>query len=576
MNKTVTINIAGMVFHIEEDAFERLKSYLDSLRHKFSAEEGRDEILADIESRIAEILTVKKGPAREVVIMSDIEDVISTMGEPETISEESNTQASEQASSQSKKEEPGNEYNRRNRRRLFRDPDERVVGGVCAGLAHYFDLDPVWARLIYVLFTCLTVGTGILFYLLLMIIIPRAETTAEKLEMHGEPVDVNNIRRSIKEEFQEFGERMKDFGKQTKAEWGKGDYDNRYRSRYHRRSTAAEDILRTIAKVIGKIVAVCFVVFGVLMLIGLFTGTFFITDFGPDQIGEHVKSLFDDSSSYYVGVIGGILVFGIPIIMMIYSGIVMLFRLKRSNKIIGFSALGIWIVGVVMGIVSITNIATGFSQGSDSAERIAVLNPHDSTLTIKVNIDADMLSPNYVDDWDHDHGNGYHHRWKMVSGDETDLKFGYAGLNIVQAIGDSIEMFVYKKAQGRTKIEAQNRVKAIAYPIVQDSNGITFPSHFTIGGQSWKAQEVGVELRIPIGTVIMIDASCQYLLDDVENVSKTYDENMVNRRWIMTSYGLKCVDCNDLGIRKWGQPDPNPDSDDDTIITDDTIIVNRW
>jgi phage shock protein PspC (stress-responsive transcriptional regulator) len=570
MNKTVTINIAGLVFHIEEDAYERLRSYLETLRMKFSAEEGRDEIMADIESRIAEILTAKKGPAREVVIMSDIEEVISVMGEPEAISDEANTQTED------RKEETGGEsFGRRGRRRLFRDPDERVVGGVCSGLAHYFDIDPVWIRLIYVLFTALTVGTGILFYILLMVIIPRAETTAEKLEMHGEPVDVNNIHRSIKEELEEFGERLKDFGKQAKADWGKEDYEGRYRHRFHRRSNVAEDFLRTVMKGVGRVVSFLLVIFGVLLLVGLLTGTFFITDFGPDMIGQHVKSLFDDTSSYYIGIIGGILVFGLPILMMIYSGIIMLFRIKRNTKILGLSLLGVWIIGVVMAVFSIVNIATGFSSGSDMAERVPVLNARDSTFTIKVNIDEDMVGYSYVDEWDDN--NGHQHRWKMVSGEDTDLKFGYADLNIVQASGDSIELVVYKKAQGRTKSEAQNRVKSIAYPITQDSNGIIFPSHFTIGDQSWKAQEVDVELRIPVGTEIFIDESCAYLLDDVANISRTYDHDMANRRWIMTSYGLKCVDCNGLGIRKPGERDPNPDSEDDTIITgNDTIIVNRW
>lgn len=541
MNKTVTINIAGIVFHIEEDAYERLKSYLDSLRFKFQAEEGRDEILADIEARIAEILTEKKGPAREVVILSDIEDVITMMGEPEAISDDGNDPSEAQAQTNAAREEA---HERRRRRRLFRDPDDKVIGGVCSGLGHYFDIDPVWIRLGFAIML-FVFGTGILFYLLLMIIIPRAETTTEKLEMKGDPVDVNNIRRSIKEEFEEFGNRVKGFGKEAK-EWGKAGYDNtRNRSRYHRRG--AEDFFRGIFHVIGRLFAFCLVFFGILLLIGLLTSTFTITDFGPDMLSTQAKMLFDDENSYYIGIVSVLLVFGMPILMMIYSGVLILFRLPRNNKWIGFSALGVWIIGIVMGVFSVINIASGFSEGSDIAEKLPVMNAHADTLAIRVSIDADMANEDFHSGWNRRYR--YERRWKLVSTDEQTMKFGYAGLNIVPSSSDSIEMVVYRKAQGRTITEAQDRVRAISYPIKQDSTGIIFPSAFTIGdNQAWKAQEVDVELRLPVGTVIFIDATCRGLLYDVANLSDTYDDHMVDRRWKMTPNGLECVDCAGLEI----------------------------
>lgn len=541
MNKTVTINIAGMVFHIEEDAYDRLKSYLDSLRYKFSAEEGRDEIMADIESRIAEILTAKKGPMREVVVMTDIDDVINTMGEPETISEESSTQGAEQTTDSQAKEE----YQRKGRRRLFRDPDEKMIGGVCAGIGHYFDIDPVWLRLGFVLAVVLG-GTGILFYLLLMIIIPRAETTAEKLEMRGDPVDVNNIKRSIQEEFEEWGDRMKDYGKRKKSDWGKAHYDSRNRSHYHRRRDRAEDFLRTIGTLLGRFVAFCLVVFGVLLLIGLFTGTFFITDFGPDVISAQARSLFDDSTSYYVAIAGGILVFGMPLVTMVYSGIMILFRLKRNNKIIGFSALGIWIVGIIMSVVSGTNIAAGFSETSESSERIAVVNPHNKDVMVRVTIDPDMVNEYYDDDFNKHHR--YGNRWKMVTTNETDWKQG-AQMNIIPATGDSIELYVYKKSQGRTIEEAQDRVSQIKYIVKQDSTTFTFAPAFTFDHTiGWKEQEVDVELRIPIGTTIFLDKTCNGFIWDIDNVHGILDDDMTDRRWKMTAQGLECVDCAGLEL----------------------------
>ena len=543
MNKTVSINIGGLVFHIEEDAYDRLRAYLDNLRYRFNAEEGRDEIMADIESRIAEILVEKKGPAREVIVMKDIEEVITMMGEPETISDESNTE------SQEKQEEPTHEHAyRHGRRRFFRDPDDRVVGGVCSGAGHYFDIDPVWIRLGFVLLFILG-GTGILFYIILMIIIPKAETTAEKLEMRGDPVDVNNIKRTIQEEFEEFGNRMKNFGREAK-DWGKAGYDNnRYRSRYHRRRAGAENIFRNLFQLIGRIFAFGLVFFGIIFLIGLLTGTFFVTDFGPDMWTYQVHSLFEDGSSYALGVAATLLFFGVPILMMIYYGIKVLFRVQRKDKWIGITAICVWLLGIVFGVISISNIAAGFSESSEISERVPALNAHDSLVSIRVKLDPEMMNDNFYSDWNRKYH--YSHHWKIVSTDENTIKFGNAQLNIVPSTSDSIELIVYKKAHGRTKDEAQERVRAIGYDIRQDSSGFIFPVAFTIGDhQSFKMQEVQAELRIPVGTTVYIDQTCEDLIYDIANVSNTHDDDMVDRRWLMTTKGLQCVDCAGLRLDK--------------------------
>ncbi|MGL5892873.1 MAG: PspC domain-containing protein, partial [Bacteroidia bacterium] len=203
MNKTVTINISGIIFHIEEDAFQVLQNYLHLLRTRFSREEGCDEIMADIESRIAELLKAKIGGSKEVIVKADIDEVIAIMGSPESFEDGSEPQNTQNTAGQNQQQNTSGQqsYSRGyNRRRLFRDTDDRIVGGVCAGLGHYFDVNPVWIRLAFAI-SFFVFGSGALLYFLLLIILPKAETTAEKLEMRGEPVDVNNISRSIKEDF---------------------------------------------------------------------------------------------------------------------------------------------------------------------------------------------------------------------------------------------------------------------------------------------------------------------------------------------------------------------------------------
>jgi phage shock protein PspC (stress-responsive transcriptional regulator) len=141
MNKTVTINISGIIFHIEEDAYDILSKYLSTIKGYFNKSEGRDEIVSDIESRIAEMLQERISPLKQVVLMADVEHVISIMGKPEEFAGE---QTDEQEKAGTEASDAGQTTGRK---RLFRDPDDKMLGGVCAGIGHYFGIEAVWLRL---------------------------------------------------------------------------------------------------------------------------------------------------------------------------------------------------------------------------------------------------------------------------------------------------------------------------------------------------------------------------------------------------------------------------------------------
>ena len=193
MNKTVTVNIGGMVFHIEELAYEKMKKYLEAIRGYFTSSDGRDEIIQDIESRMAEMFNERIGTARQVVTEEDVEFVINAMGKPEQVAgeDEESNQNSYSGSARTTGERP---Y-----RRLYRDPEDRVIAGVCSGFSHYVGIDPIWIRLAFAV-AFFIFGSGLLLYIILGFIIPKAQTPAEKLEMRGEPVNINNIRKTVEEE----------------------------------------------------------------------------------------------------------------------------------------------------------------------------------------------------------------------------------------------------------------------------------------------------------------------------------------------------------------------------------------
>ncbi|WP_321376376.1 PspC domain-containing protein [uncultured Draconibacterium sp.] len=187
MKKTLTINISGTIFHIEEDAYEELQKYMVVLKKYFGKDDEGNEIFADIEARIAEIFTEKTSGKNQAITLDWVKELIETLGTPENFSEEAG------------EEEPLAGQKTR-KRKLYRDPEQTVLGGVCGGLAVYFNMDPVVIRLIVVLIALLTSGAGILVYLILWVAVPKAVTTTQRLEMKGEEVTIKNIEKFLKDE----------------------------------------------------------------------------------------------------------------------------------------------------------------------------------------------------------------------------------------------------------------------------------------------------------------------------------------------------------------------------------------
>ncbi|TAL69631.1 MAG: PspC domain-containing protein [Bacteroidetes bacterium] len=195
MKITVSINLGGYSFNIDEDAYAELKSYLRNLELHFTGEESSSEILSDIETRMAELFRTKITGYKQVINIEDVRQVISVLGTPEDISDNDGPSARDKFSA------PG--YHR-----MYRDTDHRVIGGVCSGMGAYWDLDPVIVRVLFVVFT-FAGGIGALVYLILYIVIPEAKTTAQKIEMKGNPVNIHNIKESVKKEFDSVRKNMK-------------------------------------------------------------------------------------------------------------------------------------------------------------------------------------------------------------------------------------------------------------------------------------------------------------------------------------------------------------------------------
>lgn len=218
MKKTLTINVGGVVFHINEDAFELLKGYLDKLHAYFDQQNDGSEIMSDIETRIAELLSEKIVEANQVVTLNMIHSVIEVLGQPEDFTEvddetfDTGEKTTDEGSSTSSSKVP---Y-KKPRRKLYRDPSNKVFGGVCSGLAIYFNIDLIAMRVIFVILLLITQFTFGIIYIVLWIAVPEAVSVSQRLEMMGEPVNVNNIgkefndiKNNAKNQFNKFQENMK-------------------------------------------------------------------------------------------------------------------------------------------------------------------------------------------------------------------------------------------------------------------------------------------------------------------------------------------------------------------------------
>lgn len=529
MNKTVTINISGIIFHIEEDAYEKLSKYLNTIKGYFSNTDGGSEIMSDIEARIAEMLQGKTSAVKQVVLMADVDSVINAMGKPEEFAEghEQNEQ---------KQESSNYTTGEQIKKRLYRDPDRKAIGGVCSGIAAYFDMDVVWIRLLMFLLIFFG-GVSLWVYFILWIVIPEAKTTAEKLAMHGEKIDINNISKAVKDEAEQLKRRAEKYGSDSRNGLEK-----------------IVDFLKDIAIIFGKlfvrIVGLALLIFGVIFLIVIMSSIFGFSIAGTSSnYNDWINMIFVDHMHYTMGAIGLILFFGVPVIMMLYGGIKLLFKIHYSNRWLNISAGLIWLVGFI--IVLFISVKTGkdFSETGRIKQEITIDTPKD-TLYLTLNKNKELLASLYdLDDGDEVRIRHNNDNYMIAKNDKEKFLVGKASLNILPSPTDKFEMYIVKKARGEDKRTALDRAKTIEYKITQNDSIISFDELFTVGNnEKFRAQDVQIIIKVPRNGVIHLDKSLEDFIFDVENVTNTYDGDMVGRRWIMTAEGLACVDCN--GIEK--------------------------
>ena len=553
MKKTLTINLSGIVFHIDEDAYEKLGIYLNTIKKSFSDSDGRDEIMADIEARIAEMLQEKVGQNKQVVTILDINQVIDVMGRPEEFAGENASTGSEQSGS-SESARP----QLKRKRRVFRDPDERVVGGVCSGIGSYFDFDPIWIRLAFVLALCFF-GTGILLYIILWIIIPAARTTADKLEMRGEPVNIDNIGKTINEEAEYLKKKISSF----KNEMGSKETRQQFRSNISHTADFFVQLLKTILRWVVKVVAVFMIIFGIMLVVSLLSALFGFNTIHFAENGKEVSYsiwefghlIFTSPAQMTLALIGGTLLVGIPVISLVYKGFKILFKRKESNKILRFTFGGLFTAGLILSIFSVLSIADEYSVRAQSTHTYSIKQPASGLIYLKLNGSDIQNEPEemYHEHLRFTHGARFimnNSKCELLNFDEQKITMATPMLDIVPSETDSFQLVVTTSARGENEKEAMNRARRIKYNFTQQDSVIEFDYSYEAPTEDkWRNQEVQLTLRVPPNKMVYLDKSIHHLIYDVQNATNTMDDDMVKRRWIMGAGQLRCVDCVGLDMK---------------------------
>lgn len=521
MNKTININLAGTFFHIDEDAYLKLQRYLEAIKRSFTDSQGRDEIITDIEARIAELFTEKMEHDKQVIGNKEVDEVIAVMGQPEDylVDEEIF------------EDQPKGSQNRKGAKQLFRDTGNKYIGGVCSGLGHYLNIDAIWVRLLFILFTIFS-GFGIIVYILFWILVPEAATTAQKLSMKGEPVNISNIEKKIKESIETVEEKVKsvDYDKvqEDVKKNSKGFFD------------VIGDIILFMFKIFAKFIGIILIIVGASALVGLFIG--FLTAGITDIIhlpGVDFVDIFNTTGTplWLISIVTFFAV-GIPFFFIFYLGLkILVDNLKSIGNVAKFSLLGLWLLSVVAAI------AIGLRQASEYAYTGTVSN------TEMLRIDSEdilMIKMTETEDYD----NRYYRNSDFdIIVDDDDTKKIYSEdviFDIKPSEDDQAYLKIRKEAQGRSYKDARERAESINYNYSLAGNTLQLDDFLTTAYQNkFRDQEVDMVLYIPVGTVITLDDTAYGSIGRRTKNDKDYGRyRMVNHTWKMNSDGiLECLDC---------------------------------
>jgi len=528
MNKTVNINLAGIFFHIDEDAYAKLQRYLEAIRRSFTDSQGQSEIIADIEARIAELFSERVDNDKQVVGMKVVDEVITIMGQPEDYLVDDEIFEDEPKSW---------EKSRRSSKKLFRDTDNSYIGGVSSGLGHYLGIDAVWVRLLWILLAIGSGGTFIFIYILFWVLVPEAISTSEKLTMTGEPVNISNIEKKIKDGFETVSETVSDTVKNIDLP----KQGERIKSTSKSFFDALGDVIMFFFKVFAKFIGVIMIIVGAATLIALVIAL--LTTGIADAIHvpgfDFAEAAMSSRAPIWLVSLLTLFAVGIPFFVLFYLGLkILVNNLKSIGTVAKLSLLGLWLISIIsLAVLGIRQAAEhAMDDISVTTQNELMITPSD-TLTIKMESNS-TYSKRF---------GRYSARPFTLIYDENDQKKIYSTdiRLIVRSTKDSIaSLSIEKIADGRTYEDAKERARAIEYGYELKNNTLLLDSYLTTDFENkYRDQSVELTLYLPEGTTVFADDNTysyhrndSYYNDILKNGTEEHYQRVIEDDMI-------CLDC---------------------------------
>mgnify|MGYP000374211981 FL=1 len=540
MNKTLTINLANSIFNIDENAYQALQRYLEAVKKYLTGTQGNEEILADVEARISELFSEKLTTEKQVIILQDVEQIIQVMGQPEDYSidedifdetPKSNTKTSTRV------------------KKLYRDGDQKLMGGVCSGIGHYLSIDPLWIRLLFIVFL-FGGGFSVITYIILWAIVPEASTTAQKLDMQGEAANLSNIEKKIKEGFDSVADTVKN-----------ADYkgvENAVKDGGNSFVKALGDFIGVIFSTIGKIISTVFNLFGKFIgllliligsatLLGLFFGLFTVGILDLSNLSGVQFFPLVNASELPIWLLS-ILLFlaiGIPFYGLLYIGLTVITKnLKKMGNITKVSLFSIWFVSVGCLIFYGIKQANSFSVRGNQIEQISLIDGNSTGIQVPDTLYLKAKSSEHFEYLNHNYFDGITMSYD-TNGNEV-LYSKRVSVNIKNTVDNSVSIKTYKSANGYSYEEAKNRASALLYNMEQIGETIYFDDYFiSAPHQKMRNQKIEMSLIIPNGTVVKIDPSMSEMMGwENKNDQDMYRKDLPNEIWRMGESGvLECLSC---------------------------------
>jgi phage shock protein PspC (stress-responsive transcriptional regulator) len=518
MNKTVNINLGGMFFHIDEDAYLKLTRYFDAIKRSLSKSSGQEEIIKDIEMRVAELLTENQKTDKQVVGLKEVDQVIAVMGQPEDyIIEEDNHNSQSYGDAAPRRQ-----------KKLYRDTEKGMISGVSAGLGHYFGIDTVWVRLIFILLVW-GAGTGVLAYIILWIVVPAAITTSEKLEMTGEPVNISNIEKKVREEFENVSDKFKN------VDYDK--YGNQIKTGAGKIGSSFGNFIMTIFKIFAKFLGVILIMTGLATLMALFIGMFTL---GSSSFIDFPWQGFIEAGNFtdYPIWAFGLLMFlavGIPFFFLTVLGFKLLApNMKSIGNIAKYTLLALWLISVALAISIGVKQASAFAADGRVIRKENIMLLPTDTLHIKFKHN-DYYAKN-IDD---------HDGFKIAqdpAGNEV-LYSNDVSLRITKTDEKLPYIQIDKEAKGESLSTARQRAEQIKYSYKIEGNQLILDNYLiTDLKNKFRDQEIEITLYLPKGTLFKPD-------DSMKNYDRTdadyflWNPNSSSDIYRVENNKVTCINC---------------------------------